>query len=129
MHSTFTAFQTFIALIRRTAGSATHATNYFTLFHAICSSALCDIREYPVFVAACQVAFRPRGCQGIADGDTPASTAGYTPVQTGREADEPPVADTSAAYPVEAAGTWGTEEVADTVEAVNEAAVAPLYNA
>ena len=129
MHSTFTAFQSFIALIRRTAGSATHATNYFTLFHAICSSALCDFRDCPVFVAACQAAFRPRGCRETADGDKPASTVEYTPVQTGREADEMPVADTSAAYPVEAADAWDTEEVADTEEAVNEAAVAPLYNA
>lgn len=74
------------------------------------------------------MAFRPRGCQEIADGDTPASTAGYTPVQTEREADETLAADTSAAYPVEAAVAWDTEAT-DTVEAVNEAAVAPLYNA
>lgn len=82
-----------------------------------------------MFVAVCRAAFRPHGCQETADGDKPASTAGYTPVQMGGEADETPVADTSAAYPVEAAGTWDTEEVADTVEAVNEAVVAPLYNA
>ena len=50
-------------------------------------------------------------------------------MQMGGEADETPVADTSAAYPVEAADAWDTEEVADTEEAVNEAAVAPLYNA
>ena len=74
------------------------------------------------------MAFRPRGCQGIADGDTPASTVGYTPVQTGREADETLAADTSAVYPVEAAGTWDTG-AAGTAGVVNEAAVAPLYNA
>ena len=106
-----------------------HATSHFTLFHAICSSALCDFRDCSVFVAACRAAFRPHGCQETADEDKPASTAGYTPVQMGGEADETPVADTSAAYPVEAAGTWDTEEEADTVEAVNEDAVAPLYNA
>lgn len=107
-----------------------HATSHFTLFHAICSSALCDFHDWSVFVAACRAAFRPRGYQETAGEDKPASTVGYTPVRTGREADETLVADTSAGNPVEAAGAAGTNEAAaDTEEAVHEAAVAPLYNA